>query len=86
MNNCPTCSGLLKLLQYSIHDSGLPIPSLGSERTAEIRGCRKCDATYYFGATRTNQQEHWMKTPFKFNEFDRANEDWDQAWNNIDKT
>lgn len=81
MNHCPTCNQLLKLLQYSMHDSGLPAPS---ERTAEIRGCQKCDVTYYFGSTRLNQQEHWMKTPFKFNEFDRANKDWDQAWNQID--
>lgn len=74
MNYCEDCKGPLKLLQLSLASQGIPAPSLQS---AEIRGCKACDITYYFGATRHNQQEHWMRTPYKFNDFRRSTEDWD---------
>lgn len=83
MNNCPTCNNLLKLLQPSFREAGLVAPS---DRTGEIRGCQTCNVTYYFGATRANQDEHWMATPYKYSEFSRAKEDWNDVWSVIDKS
>lgn len=77
MTHCPSCGLALVLLQD-------PLKSMGfhaiSDRTGEIRGCRSCDVTYCYGATRENQTERWLLTPFKCNEFSRANFDWDSAW------
>jgi hypothetical protein len=78
MNNCPTCSALLKLLQLPFKDAGIAAPS---DRTGEIRGCQTCNTAYYFGATRADQSEHWMLCPYKFTEFSRSKEDWNQIWN-----
>lgn len=84
MNYCPTCSTQLVILQESFHALKV-FKATPSERTGEIRGCRQCNVTYYFGQTRADQEEHWMATPYKFQEFSRANTDWDAEWRQIEK-
>lgn len=83
MNHCEICNGKLTLLQHNFQSAGITAPS---DKTGEIRGCRKCNITFYFGSTRANPKEHWMRTPYKFNEFSMGKENsWDDALANLDQ-
>lgn len=82
MNDCPDCGKPLILLQENLRKAGFI--NAPSDRTGELRGCKGCDITFYYGSTRADQQEHWMRTPYKCHEFSRANTDWDAAWRETD--
>ena len=83
MNQCPSCNVQLVILQENLRSHGFT--NVPSDRSGEIRGCKQCGTTYFYGPTRADEEERWMPTPFKFHEFSRAKNDyWDAAWRELE--